>query len=63
MLNQLSIKTFKVMQSICCNHYWVSIITCYFGEISKASNAPSEGSIKQGKELVDGGGLNLKTGS
>jgi len=33
------------------------------GLISKASNAPSEGSIKHGKVFTGGGGLNLKIGS
>lgn len=35
----------------------------YFGLISNASNAPSEGSIKHGKVFTDGGGLSLNTGS
>lgn len=33
-----------------------------FGLISNASNAPSEGSIKNGKGITDGG-LNIITGS
>lgn len=48
------------MKSILCKQ---QMIYYFFGAISKASNAPSEGSIKHGKVSIDGGGLNRNTGS